>query len=89
MAALAAGVPQVVMPLFSVDQRINAEHVAAAGAGVHLAGGPAAVEALPDAVATLLAGSSHRAAARAVAQEMASLAPVADAVTLLERLALA
>jgi UDP:flavonoid glycosyltransferase YjiC (YdhE family) len=87
MAALAAGVPQVVVPLFSIDQRFNAEHVAATGAGVHLDGGPAAVAALPDALARVLAGTSHRDAARAVADEMAGLPPVTDAVTVLERLA--
>jgi UDP:flavonoid glycosyltransferase YjiC (YdhE family) len=87
MAALAAGVPQVVLPLFASDQRINAVHVAAAGAGVHLDGGPAAVDALPGAVATLLAEASYRSAARAVADQMAGLPPVAEAVTLLERIA--
>lgn len=87
MAALAAGVPQVVVPLFAMDQRINAEHVAAVGAGLQLDGGPAAIAALPDAVTRLLAGTSHREAARAVADEMAALAPVADAVTTLQRIA--
>ena len=33
MGALAAGVPQVVMPIFTFDQVVNAEHVAAVGAG--------------------------------------------------------
>ena len=31
MMALAAGVPQVVVPLFAADQVVNAERVAAAG----------------------------------------------------------
>jgi UDP:flavonoid glycosyltransferase YjiC (YdhE family) len=87
MGALAAGVPQVVVPLFSIDQRLNAEHVAAAGAGVLLDGGPAAVAALADAVARVLAATSYRDAARAVAAEMAGLPPVDDAVTVVERLA--
>ena len=34
MGALAAGVPQVVVPLFSFDQIVNGEHVEAVGAGV-------------------------------------------------------
>ncbi len=34
MGALAAGVPQVVVPLFSFDQVVNGDHVAAVGAGL-------------------------------------------------------
>ena len=34
MGALAAGVPQVVAPLFTFDQIVNGEHVAAVGAGI-------------------------------------------------------
>ncbi len=85
MAALAGGVPQVVVPLFSTDQRANAEHVAAIGAGLHL-GGPEAVGDLPAAVASLLGDPAYRTAARAVADEMAALPPVAEAVALLERI---
>ena len=44
MGALAAGVPQVVVPLFSFDQIVNGEHVAAVGAGLTVERGPAAVE---------------------------------------------
>jgi len=87
MAALAAGVPQVVIPLFALDQRINAEHVAAVGAGLSLDGGPAAIAALPQAVDRLLAGTSHREAAYAVADEMSMLPPLAQAVDMLEQIA--
>jgi UDP:flavonoid glycosyltransferase YjiC (YdhE family) len=41
-AALAAAVPQVVLPLFSFDQFLNAERVAAVGVGVALIDGTAA-----------------------------------------------
>ncbi len=75
MAALAAGVPQIVIPLFALDQRINAEHVAALGAGLNLDGGPAAIAELPEATARLLAAASHREAAHAVADEIASSHP--------------
>ena len=34
MMALAAGVPQVVVPLFAADQHVHAAQVAAVGAGV-------------------------------------------------------
>jgi UDP:flavonoid glycosyltransferase YjiC (YdhE family) len=87
MAALAAGVPQVVVPLFSFDQRINATHVEALGAGVHVEGGPAAMAAVPDAVARLVREPSFGAAARSVADAMATLPPVEDAVDLLEGIA--
>ena len=87
MTALAAGVPQVILPLFSLDQRINAASVAARGAGLNVDGGPSAVAALPAAVNLLLDDTSYRDAAHAVAAEMAALPPVAEAVTVLERLA--
>ncbi len=87
MGALAAGVPQVVVPLFAVDQRVNAEHVEAAGAGLHLRGGPAAVDVLPDAVARLLAEPTYRDAARTVAHAVADLPPVSAAVPTIERIA--
>jgi UDP:flavonoid glycosyltransferase YjiC (YdhE family) len=87
MAALAAGVPQVVIPLFSYDQRINAEHVAAVGAGLHLPDGPASVAALPEAVDRLLADASYRDAARVVGQEMTALPPMTDAVETLQQIA--
>lgn len=87
MAALAAGVPQVIAPLFSFDQRINAEHVAALGAGLHLEGGPAGLVAAPGALRRLVREPSFGEAARSVAGTMATLPPVEDAVALLEHLA--
>jgi hypothetical protein len=42
MAALAHGVPMVVVPLFAIDQHYNAAAVARAGAGVALGEGPGA-----------------------------------------------
>jgi UDP:flavonoid glycosyltransferase YjiC (YdhE family) len=87
MAALSAGVPQVVVPLFAFDQRVNAAHVAAAGAGVDLDGGPACVPGVAEAVARLMQESSYRQAAGSVASEMAALPPVSEAVSLLERIA--
>lgn len=87
MSALAAGVPQVVVPLFALDQRINADHVAAVGAGVRLNGGPAALSSLPDAVTALLDRPSYRQATRHVADEMAALTPLPDIVKVVEALA--
>jgi hypothetical protein len=47
MAALAAGVPQVVVPLFAFDQSVHARRVAEVNAGIQLPGGVAAVTDLP------------------------------------------
>jgi len=87
MAALSAGVPQVVVPLFAHDQFLNAHHVAAVGAGLHLDGGPAAIDGLPAALAELLGNPAYAEGASAVAQQMAALPPVADCVPTLEDLA--
>ncbi len=87
MTALAAGVPQVVLPLFALDQFVNADHVAAAGAGVRHDGGPAGVPTLAAAVGEVLADPRFRRRARAVAAEIAALPEPADLVPTLEDLA--
>ncbi len=83
MGALAAGLPQVVMPIFTSDQLSNAEHVAAVGAGIAVPMGPGSVAAAADAVRRLLADPSYAAAARAVAAEIADLPPASDAAAVL------
>ena len=87
MMALAAGVPQVVVPLFAFDQAVNAERVAGVGAGIHLGGGPRAAAELPAAVSAALSDPAYRAGAAAIAAEMAALPDSAAAVAVLERLA--
>jgi UDP:flavonoid glycosyltransferase YjiC (YdhE family) len=100
MTTLAAGVPQVVLPLFALDQHHNAAAVAQAGAGVAVdgfVGGFVAGRALPDpqvlgasvpdALAAVLGEASYAAGARALADEMAALPDPATAVELLEDLA--
>lgn len=87
MNAIAAGVPQVIMPLFSLDQRLNADHVEVVGAGLALWRGAEDVGRIPKAVRTLLAGISHREAAREVAAQIAQLPPVAQMVPVLEEVA--
>jgi UDP:flavonoid glycosyltransferase YjiC (YdhE family) len=91
LAALAAGLPQVVLPLFSFDQFDNARRVAEVGAGVALvddpatrpvAGvflqtGPAAVEQLPQAIDRALTDAALHERATALAQEISELPPVA------------
>jgi UDP:flavonoid glycosyltransferase YjiC (YdhE family) len=87
MTALAGGVPQVVIPLFAFDQFVNAERVAAIGAGVCLDGGPDAVSALATALADVLDGATYAEKARRVAAAMAELPDVASSVSFLEELA--
>jgi UDP:flavonoid glycosyltransferase YjiC (YdhE family) len=87
IATLAAGVPQIVVPLFAHDQFINAARVEAIGAGIHLDGGPAAAAGLAEALAGLLATDAYRDRAAEVADDMAGQLPVAACVPLLEALA--
>ena len=87
MTALASGVPQVVIPLFAFDQFVNAERVAAIGAGVCLDGGPDAASVLAPALADVLCDPAYQEGARRVAAAMAELPDVASSVSFLEELA--
>lgn len=69
VGALAAGVPLVVVPLFSSDQYINARRVAASGAGVNVAPQADAIRSGLDGV---LGDVSFGRAARALADEIAA-----------------
>ena len=86
LAALAAGVPLVLLPL-SADQPINARRVAELGAGLSLDGGAAGVPRLAAAVARVLEAPDYRTAARRVAAEVATLPPVAEAAADLSAIA--
>jgi glycosyltransferase len=87
MMALAAGVPQVVVPLFAFDQGVNARRVAAIGAGIHVPGGPSPAHEIASALTRVLTDPAYRAGARAVAADMAALPDVAESVPILEALA--
>jgi UDP:flavonoid glycosyltransferase YjiC (YdhE family) len=87
MAALAAGVPQVVVPLFAFDQFVNAEQVAAVRAGVQVLGGLAGLSELPAAITAVLDDPEINAGARAVAAEVAALPELVHCVSILEELA--
>jgi UDP:flavonoid glycosyltransferase YjiC (YdhE family) len=84
--AVAAGVPQVLVPLFA-DQPLNARRVAEAGAGIALAGPDAVPGELRAAVARALDEPGLRAGAQALAAEVAALPPIDEAPALLERVA--
>ncbi len=87
MGALAAGVPQVVVPLFTFDQIINAEHVTAVGAGLAVEPGPSSVESAATEVLRLLADPAYAASSRRVAAAITDLPPTAEAVRTLVSLA--
>jgi UDP:flavonoid glycosyltransferase YjiC (YdhE family) len=87
MTALAAGVPQLVLPLFSSDQFLNAERVQAVGVGAQLLGGMDALPEVPGVVQDLLHEPGYAEAARRVAADMAALPDVTTTVAVLEELA--
>lgn len=77
MGALAAGVPQVVTPLFTFDQAINGEHVAAVRAGLTTGPGAGAVARGAAEIPRLLQDLAYAEAARRVAAALRELpAPV-------------
>lgn len=85
--ALAAGLPQVVLPI-GADQPLNAARVEALGAGVVLDALRATAEEVGVAVRTVLEQPSYRAAAERVREEALALPGSEHAVALLERLGL-
>jgi len=87
MAAVGAGVPQIVMPLFAFDQFPNAERIQAAGAGIALPGDLGAVGSVSTAVRELLDNAAYADGARTVAAEIAALPEVARSVEVLQELA--
>jgi UDP:flavonoid glycosyltransferase YjiC (YdhE family) len=86
ITALAAGVPQIVMPLFASDQFLNAQRVAAVGAGIQLPGDLEAVKDVPEAVRKLLDQTHFAEGARSVAAEIAALPEVGRSVGVLQDL---
>jgi MGT family glycosyltransferase len=76
LAAMAAGVPLAVHPLFA-DQASNAQRVADLGAGLRLE------RVTPEAVRALLDDPRYWLAAQRVQLEIAGHAPIADVVPLL------
>jgi UDP:flavonoid glycosyltransferase YjiC (YdhE family) len=83
LGALAAGVPQVVVPLFSFDQIVNGDHVAAVGAGLTTGRGEGAVERAAAEIPRLLSDPAYAESARRVAAALRDLPPPTEAVPLL------
>ena len=86
MGALAAGVPQVVVPLFSFDQVVNGDHVAAVRAGLTTGPGGPAVERAAAEIPRLLADPAYAESARRVAAALRDLPPPTEAMSVLASL---
>jgi MGT family glycosyltransferase len=86
LGALAAGVPQVVVPLFSFDQIVNGDHVAAVGAGLTTGRGAGAVERAAAEIPRLIADPAYAESARRVGAALRELPPPAGVVPVLAAL---
>ncbi len=86
MGALAAGVPQVVVPMFSFDQAVNGRHVAAVGAGITLPAGPGEVPRAAGELRRVLTEPSYGDCARAMAGDIAALPHPREAVEMVASL---
>lgn len=84
--ALAAGVPQIVAPLFA-DQPHNAAQVASSGVGLGLPVGGAPVEQVRKAVVEVLEQPRFRTAAHKIAAEIAALPLIDESAAAAARLA--
>jgi hypothetical protein len=87
MGAVAAGIPQVVVPLFSFDQFLNAERIAAVGAGTTVDASAGSLTDLPAALREVLHRPTYRETAMALAAEVDALPEAASMVPRLETLA--
>jgi UDP:flavonoid glycosyltransferase YjiC (YdhE family) len=85
LGALAVGVAQVCLPQ-GADQFLNAEAVAASGAGLSITPDAATPAAVGDAVAAVLHHQQYGTAAQNVASSIAAMPPPADVASILEAL---
>ena len=88
VAALALGLPQVVVPIFA-DQPENAARVAELGAAQVLGREARTPEAVRKAVRAVLADPTYRRRAERIRDEIRALPGLEETVTLLQRLAVA
>jgi UDP:flavonoid glycosyltransferase YjiC (YdhE family) len=85
VAALAHGLPQVVLPM-GADQPLNAARCEELGVGVVLDALTVTPEQVREAVSVVLSEPAYRSAAECIRDEIAALPGAAHAVTLLEQL---
>jgi MGT family glycosyltransferase len=85
LGALALGLPQVCLPQ-GADQFLNADAVAASGAGLSIAPAAATAAAVSSAVATVLSQDGYREAAQRVASSIGTMPEPADVASVLETL---
>lgn len=88
MGALAAGLPQLVAPIFSSDQVVNGRHLAAAGVGRTIEPGPDLIPRALTVLTSLFNDPSYTAAARTSAEDLSALPDVSRSVGFLESLGL-
>ncbi len=86
MGALQHGLPVVSVPLAAADNISKASRLAELGAGIAVHEDARSSRAITDAVSAVLHDGNYRAAARALADEIAALPSPADVVGLLEQL---
>ncbi|MGA8047163.1 MAG: nucleotide disphospho-sugar-binding domain-containing protein, partial [Dermatophilaceae bacterium] len=86
LSALSAGVPQVVVPLFSSDQYLNAEAVSAMGVGVNVHFGDEAAPAVAAAVSHVLSDPTFRTRSGQIAEQIASLPEAHDVIDQVSRI---
>jgi UDP:flavonoid glycosyltransferase YjiC (YdhE family) len=79
IGSLAAGVPLVTIPLFAIDQKLNAERIAAVGAGLAI-DGPQDLGSLPEAIHRVLSEPAFRDRAAEFATDIADLPPPDEAI---------
>lgn len=87
MGALRRGLPVVAIPLAAGDNQLNAARVEKLGAGVSIPEGGRSPERIQSAIELVLGTATYSAAARRLADGMATLPPFAESVRLVERLA--
>jgi UDP:flavonoid glycosyltransferase YjiC (YdhE family) len=85
LSTLTLGLPQLCVPQ-GADQFLNADAVAAAGAGISLMPGDTDPDAISDAVVRLLDDASYRDAAGRVSASIASMPSPDEVAAVLETL---
>jgi len=87
MLGLSAGIPLVTLPLFSSDQFANARRIQEVGAGISIELGTDAPSRVRAALEEVLHSDAHRAGARSIADDIASLPNPRECVPVLEDIA--